>query len=124
MLKKENHSKNLRLILLMWFVLFSLSPCIVKGALFHSVNTDYTKPLNKSKATTSVGSCSYSQNEYQQILVVKETKIYKLIEPIDIVDKPFFTILPTKVYSYHSDTSSGKSPPKYILYKRLKIDLA
>lgn len=122
--KKESQIKNFRHIVLMWFVLFSLSPCTVKEALFHSVNTDYAKPLNKSKTTVPTSSCSYSQNDNKQISVVKKSEISKQIEPVDVADKPYFAVLSTKVYNDYSKTSSGNSPPKYILYKRLKIDIA
>ncbi len=121
---KEIHIKKFRHIVLMWLVLFSLSPCTVKEALFHSVNTDYAKPLNKSKTTTPTSSCSYSSTENLQISVVKKSEISKQIEPVNFFDNPFFTILSATVYNEYSKTSSGNSPPKYILYKRLKIDIA
>lgn len=124
MTKKESHIKNCRHILLMWFVLFSLSPCTVKEALSQVVNTDYVKPLNKSKTIAPTNSCSYSQNENQQISVVKKSKINKQIEPVDVADKSHFALLSARAYNDYSKTSSGNSPPKYILYKRLKIDIA
>src|SRR5690606_27881739 len=74
MSKKENHIKKFRHIVLMWFVLFSISPCTVKEALFYSVNTDYAKPLNKSKTPAPASSCSYSQNDNTQTSVVKNRK--------------------------------------------------
>src|SRR5690606_21161988 len=112
--KKESHIKNFRHIVLMWFVLFSLSPCTVKEALFHSANTDYAKPLNKSRTTTPTNSCLYSQNESQQISIVKKSKITKQIEPVSVSNNLCFTALPSKVYNDYSKTSSGNSPPKYI----------
>jgi len=124
MTKKESHIKKIRHIVLMWFVLFSLSPCTVKEALSQVVSTDYAKPLNKSKTIAPTSSCSYSQNDNQQISVVKKAKIYKEIEPVQVVNNLCFTVLSSKVYNDYSKTSSGNSPPKYILYKRLKIDIA
>lgn len=124
MTKKESHIKKIRHIVLMWFVLFSLSPCTVKEALSQVVSTDYAKPLNKSKTIAPTTSCSYSQNDNQQISVVKKAKIYKEIEPVQVVNNLCFTVLSSKVYNDYSKTSSGNSPPKYILYKRLKIDIA
>lgn len=124
MTKKESHIKKIRHIVLMWFVLFSLSPCTVKEALSQVVSTDYAKPLNKSKTIAPTTSCSYSQNDNQQISVVKKAKIYKEIGPVQVVNNLCFTVLSSKVYNDYSKTSSGNSPPKYILYKRLKIDIA
>jgi len=124
MTKKKSHIKKIKHIVLMWFVLFSLSPCTVKEALSQVVSTDYAKPLNKSKTIAPTSSCSYSQNDNQQISVVKKAKIYKEIEPVQVVNNLCFTVLSSKVYNDYSKTSSGNSPPKYILYKRLKIDIA
>nr|WP_298005803.1 hypothetical protein [uncultured Flavobacterium sp.] len=123
MSKKENHIKKFRHIVLMWFVLFSISPCSVKEALFYSVNTDYAKPLNKSKTSAPASSCSYSQNDNTQTSVVKKSKVYKRIDPVNVSNNLYFAVLSAKVYNDYSKTS-GNSPPKYILYKRLKIDIA
>ena len=124
MLKTGNYIKNFRRIILMWFVLFSLSPCTVKEVFFTSINIDYSKPLNKSKTTTQTSSCAYSQNESQQISVVKKSKINKQIEPVDFTHNQYFAVHSVKIDNDYSKTSSGNSPPKYILYKRLKIDIA
>lgn len=122
--KTGSHINNFRHIVLMCLVLFSLSPCTVKEALFTSVNADYAKPLNKSRTTTPTNSCSYSQNESQQISIVKKSKVKKQIEPIDFFGNQHFSVHSAKIYNNYSNTTSGKSPPKYILYERLKIDIA
>lgn len=122
-MKKESHIKNFRHIVLIWFLLFSLSPCTVKEVLFHSANTDYAKPLNKSKTTVRT-SCSYSSTLNLQVSAVKKSEISKQFEPVIFFDNPFFSILSAKVYNNYLKTSSSNSPPKYILFKRLKIDLA
>jgi len=122
--KIKNYIEDLRHILLMWFVLFSFAPCTVKEVLRHSVTTDYAKPLNKSKTTTLTSSCFYSQIENQQISVVKKSKINKQIEPFDFSGNQYFAVHSAKVYGDYSKASSGNSPPKYILFKRLKIDVA
>jgi|SRR5690606_28777716 len=124
MSKKKKHIKYLKHIISMLFLLFSLSPCTVKEALFKSVSTDYAKPLNKSKTTIPTSSCFHSSTKNLQISVVEKSEISKQIEPVNFFDNPFFSILSAKVYNKYSKTSSGTSPPKYILYKRLKIDLA
>ena len=119
-----NHLKNFKHIVWMCFVLFSLSPCTVKEALVSSVNADYANPINKSRTSIPTNSCSYSQNERQQVSVVKKSKTNKQIEPIDIIGHHPFPVHSAKVYNNFSNTTSGNSPPKYILYKRLKIDIA
>lgn len=122
--KMKIHIKIFRHIVFMWFVLFSLSPCTVKETLFLTVNTDYAKPLNKSKTTTSTSFCSYSKNENQKISVVKKSEINKQVESVDLFYNKWLAESFTKIYNDYSKTSSGNSPPKYILYKRMKIDIA
>lgn len=124
MLKVESNIKNTRHILLMWFVLFSLSPCIVKEALFHSVNAEYSKPLHKSKTTTSSSLCQYSASEGQHISDKKHLKNKKQIQPVNSADNQYVIVRSDQAQNNYSKTFSGNSPPKYILYKRLKIDVA
>ncbi len=119
----KNHIRNTKHFFLTWFVLFALSPCVVKEALFSQVNITYAKPLNKSKTTSLTNSCQYSQNDNQQISVSKQLKINKEIEPVSSFDNPYFVIYRPKINSKYYKTFSGNSPPKYILYKRLKIDI-
>lgn len=124
MFKTKNHIRNVRHILLMLFVLFALSPCVVKEAMFSLANAEYAKPLNMSKATAPTNSCQYSQNDRQQNSVVKQSDINKEIEPFNVSENLFFVVRSTKINNKYSKKSSGNSPPKYILYKRLKLDVA
>lgn len=123
MFKIKRHIKKVRLITLLWFVLFSLSSCTVKEVVFHSVNKEYTKPLNKSKTTIQAGSCSYFQDENQQVLVAKQSKIIQQAQLDDFIVSPYFYPHSTKTLTNYLTTFSDNSPPKYILFKRLKIDL-
>ena len=120
----KNHINLVRHIILTWFILFSLSSCTVKEAIFHLTNNDYAKPFNKSKTSIPTNNCSYSQNKIQQISVVKKARIKEQFELLDVSFHQFFRIISTKIDNNHSKISSGNSPPKYILYKRLKIDIA
>jgi hypothetical protein len=125
MLKTEFHINTYaRHIALMLFVLFSLSPCTVKESLFLSVNREYTKPLNKSRTTSQTNTCTYSQQEGQRIQVTAKSIINRQVEPDGFLVKIYVALHPAKDCKYYSKRSSGNSPPKYILYKRLKIDIA
>ncbi len=106
----------------MWFVLFALSPCVVKEAFFSLANAEYIKPINKTKSTAPTN-CHYSQKDNQQISITKETNINKQVEPVKISENLFFVVRSTKIKSKYSTNSLGNSPPKYILYKRLKLDV-
>ena len=122
--RTKSHIRNVKHILLMWFVLFSLSPCTVKEIVFNSVNVDYAKPLNKSKTAAQTSSCQYSSNDSRPISIAEKSNLNKQTEPVDFYNNPHFEVRSTKVHNNYSKTSSGNSPPKYILYKRLKIDIA
>lgn len=124
MSNNNNHIKIFRYIILIGFVLFSLSPCTLKKVVYQSINSDYTIPLNKSKTTTQTGNCSYSQQENLQTSIAKKVKINKQIRLIDFLNKEYLEVDSAKTHNNYSKTSSGNSPPKYILYKRLKIDIA
>ncbi|MDD3772229.1 MAG: hypothetical protein RBT46_01530 [Weeksellaceae bacterium] len=124
MFKTKNHIRNTQHIVLMWFVLFALSPCVVKEAFFGISNTEYAKPFNKTRTITPTNSCQYSQNEKQQISVVKQSDINKEIEPFVVSENLFFAVRSIKINNKYSKNSSGNSPPKYILYKRLKLHIA
>jgi len=121
MLQTKSHIRNFRHIVLMWFLLFSLSPCTVKEAMLSTANTAYAKPLNISKATAAVGSCLYLQDKSQLISVAYKFTVNKQFDGVYFCGNQYFGAHPTKVCSTYQKTSSGNSPPKYILYKRLKI---
>lgn len=122
MLKILYNFKNYTHILSLWLVLFSLTPCSIKEVLFHAVDLEYAKPLNKSKIS-KIG-CSYSQIENKQTSGTKKSKINSRITPFSFSTNLNFALCSTKTFKDYSRISLGNSPPKYILYKRLKIDIA
>lgn len=123
-MQKTTNTRMAKHILSVCVILFALIPCTIKEALLGSLNVEYAKPLNKSKTTTTTKLCHYSQNENQQISITKETKINQELQLIDFSAKPNFVISSAKIYAKYSKTFSGNSPPKYILYKRLKVNIA
>ena len=124
MLKTKTPINILHRFIMMWFVLFALTPCTVKEVLFSTLNLELPESLNKSKTTTSSNSCHYSHNKNQHVSFAKQTKINKKIDPIDFSKQKLFVAQSIHIKNNYSQTFSGNSPPKYILFKRLKIDLA
>lgn len=124
MFEAKPHIGNVKHIVLMWFVLFALSPCVVKEALFSVANVEYAKPTNKTKTTAPTNACQYSQNDNQQISVTRKANIGNHTEPADVSVNLFFVVRSIGINTKYSKTFSGNSPPKYILYKRLKLDVA
>lgn len=108
----------------MWLIVFSLAPCTVKEALFSSAGLDYSKPLNKSQTTTPGQQCQYIA------LSKSSTRAYLKTQP---AGKRSFDHLAGKPYAEAARENDrftghnyplGNSPPRYILYKRLKLDVA
>lgn len=121
MTKLNSHIKTLKNIGVIWFVLSALSPCTVKDVFFSSVKSEYSKPLNKSRTTAPIVSCSSTNIESKNSLVVNQLKFHKEFEPGDRFIPPFFHFQEETNPNVLLANYSGKSPPKYILYKRLKI---
>jgi hypothetical protein len=120
----KSHIENLKHLLWVWIAFFALSPCAVKEVIFSVVNAEYTKPLNKTKTTAPTSSCQYSQIDNQQVSITQQSKIKKQTEPAEITSNRFFVIRNSGINVNYSKTFSGNSPPKYILYKRLKLHVA
>lgn len=108
----------------MLVTLFSLSPCIVKEALFSFVNIENiieVKSLNQSK-TALQSTCLYSIVD-QQTSTVRQSEINKQFELIDLFNTPDFAFFTIKYNEKYSTIFYSNTPPKYILFKRLKIDI-
>lgn len=121
MQKIKSHIKNLKYLIWGWITFFALSPCMVKDLIFNIVDIEYNQPLNKSKTTISFNSCQYSQNDTQKTPVVKQSKINT--KPEKVEENHFVVVCCIGLNTNNSKRTSGNSPPKYILYKRLKVDL-
>jgi len=102
-----------------WTVLvcFSLSSCTIKDAFFQSVGLAVEKPLNKTK---SVNSCQTNYIVSSESYVA-EARVIKGLNYLDFLKTNtsfnFFT-LKIKQVNY---SKKSNSPPRYILYQRLKI---
>lgn len=118
------HIYRAKHILIMCLVLFALIPCMLKGAFLNTLSLDYAKPFNKSKTTTQLNSCQYYQDKSQQISSAEQKKINKKTNSLTISTGLYYITRSIKKYSKYSLDFSGNSPPKYILYKRLKLDVA
>lgn len=125
MIHRAPSIKSMKRILLLLVVLFSLAPCTVKAVLFQSFATEYNRPLNKSRTTQVTNNLCEVQVGVSQS-VVKDVKIGKII----LLPGGKQTLIPFCSVclncSLRDDTkqASGNDPPMYILYKRLRFDMA
>ncbi len=108
----------------MCFVLFSLAPCLVKEVWFSTANIDYSKPLNNSKTTSQANVCQHASQERRHISAAKKSNFLKRAGTVELSGKQYFASHSVKIEYGYSKSFSGNSPPRYILYKRLKIDVA
>jgi len=116
--------KTYKAVVTMLILVFSLSPCSVKRNVLDIFDIEFISGLNKVKTTSSFSfSCDMAsassglsvskikvQNQYNKFLSGFTPAVHNSVE-----EKIFLNI-----YSGHS---TGKSPPKYILFKRLKLNL-
>ncbi|PQA90662.1 hypothetical protein B0A69_20255 [Chryseobacterium shigense] len=123
----EIHIRHFKAIILMLVLAFSLSPCSLKRDLLDIFDIQYVSALNKVKTTTSVQTytCdSVTESSSNTSSVSKSILKFK--------DKRLFTSLNAGAYpretniisqNNYSGHSTENSPPKYILFKRLKLHL-
>ncbi|TJZ63053.1 hypothetical protein FAZ15_01785 [Sphingobacterium olei] len=113
--------QTIRTILLLMVVVFSLLPCSNKASVLSLIDIDYEKPLNRVKTTRHLTGC------FNTLEVTKMT-----CSPYKIKSDHGIAVVSTghqRLYCYNNHIFSSNfgashqanAPPKYILYKRLKI---
>lgn len=110
---------------LLWvcFMVFAFSTCAVKDVFYSFINLEYSKPLNKSKTSLNGSSCQYTQVNTTETSIVQQSEIAREFDCNEVAQKPTFDIRSKQLSSADLLHFSGNSPPKYILYKRLKLDV-
>lgn len=111
----------------LFLAIYALLPCDVKVPLFNALDVEYNRPLNKNKTVvTGNNGCAIDfSNELQATKTKPEGNFSFIILPGENVALDSGQ---TENHSfYFSSNSSGhieSNPPMYILYKRLKFDMA
>ncbi|MBB6331188.1 hypothetical protein HNP24_002138 [Chryseobacterium sediminis] len=118
------HMKTYKAVITMLILAFSLSPCSVKRNVLDIFDIQYISGLNKVKITSSLSSSCDAASASTKISVSKAniqkqykdsfSNFYSSAGVFD--DKKIF-------FNEYSGHSTGNSPPKYILFKRLKLNL-
>ena len=117
------HIRTAKHLFLTCFLLFALSSCAVKESFLGLVQTDYSKPTNRSQTTTQNGFCSYNIATGKETSFTDHSRIKNRKESDFFTDNYVLGISSKKTTQLYSKTFSGNSPPKYILYKRLKLHI-
>ncbi|SIR58637.1 hypothetical protein SAMN05880573_12837 [Chryseobacterium sp. RU33C] len=118
------HMKNYKAVITVLILVFSLSPCSVKRNVLDIFDVQLISGLNKAKTTASISFSCYSAFASSEAAVSK-TKIHhrynKFLSGFNSGKSNFFE---EKAFlNNYSGYSTGNSPPKYILFKRLRLHL-
>lgn len=126
MKNKRTYPKNMRLVVILLAVVFALTPCSVKSSLFAAFDIEYFQTLNKNQTTqTAVSYCEVEESNVNQ----SENSVEKLQKQIPVLPVSVSRnqiILATALHKkdIYVNVAAVNTPPLYILYKRLKSDLA
>lgn len=117
----------MRLVVILLAVVFALAPCSVKSSLFSVFDIEYFQTLNKNQ-TTQTGTSSYCEIQESNVnqsenSVQKHKKQIPLLPVVVSQNQILLATALHKKYIY-VNVSAVNTPPLYILYKRLKSDLA
>lgn len=107
----------------MLILVFSLSPCSVKRNVLEIFDIQYISGLNKVK-TTSGFSFGCDTITTSSLVSVSKAKAIKQKGSFLYVNTAAGNTGEEKIlFNDYSGHSTGNSPPKYILFKRLKLSL-
>lgn len=107
----------------MLVLVFSLSPCSVKRNVLDIFDIQYISGLNKVKTTSGFSFNCSPFSVSSQVSVSKTEAIRRKDSFLSL--NPFKKNTPEEkiLFNDYSGHSTGNSPPKYILFKRLKLSL-
>ena len=126
MKSKRTYPKKMRLVVILLAVVFALAPCSVKSSLFSVFDIEYFQTLNKNQTTqTGTSYCEIQESNVNQSenSVQKHKKQIPLLPVLVSQNQILLATALHKKYIY-VNVSAVNTPPLYILYKRLKSDLA
>lgn len=109
----------------MLILVFSLSPCSVKRDVLDIFDIQYISGLNKVKTTSGISFQCDTPTTSSKVSVSKTDAKYKykgFLSNVNTVVKNTGEKNPS--FNKYSGPTTGNSPPKYILFKRLKLNLA
>lgn len=120
------HMKNYKALIMMLILVFSLSPCSVKRDFLGIFDIQHISGLNKIKITAgSVSACDLSANASSARSISSKAGVKRKWEGALFNSNTVLSFRGTKnTLNKYSGQASGNSPPKYILFKRLKLNLA
>jgi len=118
------HMKTYKAIIMMLILAFSLSPCSVKRNVLDIFDIQYISGLNKVKTTSNLASSCDFTSIFSKISVSKTVIKAKHCNAfLDFTGSVKNIQEGNLTFNDYSGHTTGNSPPKYILFKRLKLNL-
>ncbi|KFF75558.1 hypothetical protein HX13_05350 [Chryseobacterium sp. P1-3] len=118
------HIRTYKAIITMLILAFSLSPCSLKRDLLDIFDIQYISGLNKVKTTTGLSLTCDTPTTSSTVTISKAKAKYKYKGSLPDLNATVKNIEEENLnFNKYSGRSTGNSPPKYILYKRLKLNL-
>lgn len=118
------HIRTCKAVITMLILVFSLSPCSVKRNVLDIFDIQYISGLNKVKTTSGLSLQCDTPTTSSKISVSKSETKYKYKDSfLDINTIVRNTGEENVGFNKYSGHTTGNSPPKYILFKRLKLNL-
>ncbi|AZB10601.1 hypothetical protein EG344_18065 [Chryseobacterium sp. G0162] len=119
------HMKTYKAIITMLILAFSLSPCSVKRNVLDIFDIQYISGLNKVKITSGLSLHCDTSTTSSKISISKAEAKSKYKETFSDFNASIrITGEHLSFFNEYSGHTTGNSPPKYILFKRLKLNLA
>lgn len=118
------HNKTYKVIILMLVVFFSLSPCTVKKDLLAIFDIQHISSFNKVKTTpVDSYSCESFETSSRKVSISKSDLTSKKYIVFNDLSSIVFPQKDSFFQNRYFWFTTGNSPPKYILFKRLKLDM-
>ncbi|UKB80966.1 hypothetical protein [Chryseobacterium sp. MEBOG07] len=116
--------KTYKAVITMLILVFSLSPCSVKRNVLDIFDIQYISGLNKVKTTSSLSFSCDAASASSGVSVSKARAQCRYKESLSGIYFAAGNSFEEKIFfNQYSGHSTGNSPPKYILFKRLKLNL-
>lgn len=111
-------------VVTMLILVFSLSPCSVKRDVLDIFDIQYISGLNKVKITSGLSLNCDTSTTSSKISISKAKAEYKYRGSLLNINAIAKNSREENLnFNKYSGRTTGNSPPKYILFKRLKLNL-
>ncbi|SDJ17654.1 hypothetical protein [Chryseobacterium jejuense] len=118
------HIRTYKAVITMLILVFSLSPCSVKRDVLDIFDIQYISGLNKVKTTSGLSSnCDISSTSSRISISKADAKVKQKGSFLNFNVSAKNAGEENFNFNKYSGRTTGNSPPKYILFKRLKLNL-